>query len=200
MEWRKAVCRFLRCRNGSSFIEFGLVAPAIFLGIAGIIDFMMVMFVTSLVEGGLQDASRLGRTGYQPSGLSREAAIRQSIADATIGLVDMTEVQITYTVYPGFDVVGQPEPYDDTAPANGAYDAGEPFNDINGNGVWDADMGVSGLGEPGDVVLYQVSYAWTPLTPLIVPFFGPTGKAPISASVAVRNEPWGSPPPPVAGS
>lgn len=195
-----AARRFLGCRDGSSFVEFALVAPAVLLGIAGVIDFMMVLFVTSLLEGGLQDASRLGRTGYQPTGVSRETAIRNSVADATIGLIDMNEVQITYKVYPGFENVGESEPYDDIAPANGAYDAGEPFNDINGNGVWDADMGVAGLGEPGDVVLYKVSYEWPALTPLVAPFFGPDGKASIGASVAVRNEPWESAPPPAAGS
>lgn len=200
MVWLITARRFLKCRDGSSFVEFALVAPAVLLGIAGVIDFMMVMFVTSLVEGGLQDASRLGRTGYQPAGVSREDAIRASVADATIGLVDMNDVQITYTIYPGFDLVGQPEPYEDIAPANGAYDTGEPFNDVNGNGVWDADMGVAGLGEPGDVVLYRVYYEWQALTPLVAPFFGPDGKAPIAASIAVRNEPWGTPPPPAGGS
>lgn len=191
--WR----RYLTCWKGSSFIEFAFIAPAVLLAITGVMDLMMVLFVQSLMEGGLQDASRLGRTGFQPNNMSREEAIVQRIADATIGLVNMEQVQILTTVYPSFDSIGQPEPFEDAAPVNGTYDPGENYSDVNGNGQWDADMGSAGLGGPGDVVLYQVSYEWSLLTPLVAQVFGSNGKVPISASVAVRNEPWSEPPPPI---
>ncbi|MFQ5775026.1 MAG: TadE/TadG family type IV pilus assembly protein [Kiloniellaceae bacterium] len=191
--WR----HFLSCRKGGPLIEFGFIAPTVLLAISGVIDLMLVMFVTSLMEGGLQDASRLGRTGFQPANMSRQDAIAQKIADATIGLVDMNNVQIATTVYPSFDSVGQPEPFQDASPFNGVYDAGEQYNDVNGNGQWDPDMGLAGLGGPGDVVLYQVTYDWSLLTPLVGELLGQGGKIPLSVSVAVRNEPWGTPPPPL---
>lgn len=55
------------------------------------------------------------------------------------------------TVRPSFGDVGKPEPYVDSSPGNGAYDAGEDFTDINGNGQWDSDMGQAGLGGPATV-------------------------------------------------
>lgn len=182
--------RVLSCRRGASVIEFAFTAPIVLLMVTGVIDFLLVMFVTSLIEGGVRDASRLGRTGFQPAAISREDAIRNMIADAGVGLVDPSSVTINYTIYPSFQDIGQPEPYEDDNPANGAYDAGELYTDVNGNGQWDSDMGAAGLGEPGDVVLYQVGYNWTLLTPLVGHLAGNGGVIPITASIAVRNEPW----------
>ncbi len=186
--WR----RLLRSDNGSSLTEFAFAAPIVFLAVAGIIDLMMVLFVTSLMEGGLQNASRLGRTGFQPAGITRTDAIRQEIQDATIGLVDINNVTITTAVYPCFDSIGQPEPYVDDND-NGSYDPGEPYTDVNGNLSWDPDMAASGLGGPGSIVLYQVFYNWAGLTPMVGRIFGPDGTIPLSVSVAVRNEPFGTP-------
>jgi hypothetical protein len=39
-------------------------------------------------------------------------------------------------------------------------------------------------------VLYRIDYAWNLLTPLAAPFIGQNGKFTLSASIAVRNEPW----------
>lgn len=182
-------------------MEFAFAAPIVFLIVAGIVDFMMVLVVTSLMEGGLQNASRLGRTGFQtvPVAVPRIDAVRQEIADATLGLVDMANLTVVTRVYPCFDSIGQPEPYIDNNPANGSYDPGETYTDVNGNAMWDPDMAASGFGGPGSVVLYEVFYDWAALTPLIGNFFSPNGEIPISVSVAVRNEPYGAAPPLVSG-
>ena len=193
--WR----RFLGSEEGNSVTEFAFAAPIIFLVVSGIIDFMMVLFVISLMEGGLQSGSRLGRTGFQPVGISRIDAVRQEIEDATIGLVNVAELTITTRVYPCFDSIDKPEPYVDNNPANGSYDMGEEFTDVNGNTIWDPDMAAAGLGGPGAVVLYEVFYDWAALTPLVGNFFGADGKIPLSVSVAVRNEPYGDPAPVVTG-
>jgi Flp pilus assembly protein TadG len=179
-------------------MEFAFTAPILFLMIAGIIDLMMVLVVTSLMEGGLQTASRIGRTGFQPTGITRLEAVRQAVADATIGLVDMNDIVINTRVYPCFDSVGEPEPFADDN-ANGSYDPGEGYTDVNGNSQWDPDMAAAGLGGPGSVVMYDIAYEWSALTPLIGKIFGPDGKIPLSVSVAVRNEPFGSPAPVVSG-
>ncbi|MGH6915091.1 MAG: TadE/TadG family type IV pilus assembly protein [Geminicoccales bacterium] len=191
-----SVLRLLRricpSRTGASATELALVSPFVLLLITGVIDLMLVMFVTSLMEGGLRDASRLGRTGFQPDNVSREDAIVQMVEEATIGLLDMSQVQITYQIYPSFEEVGQPEPFEDQDPFNGTYDDGEPYTDVNGNGQWDADMGLVGLGGPGDVVLYRITYDWNLLTPLLPQLLSGGDSVPLAASVAVRNEPWGS--------
>ena len=183
------LCRLARDRRGTAILEFGLAAPVVVLSVAGLIELAMVMFVTSLMEGGIRDASRYGITGYVPAGTTREDQIKKLISDATIGLVDMTTAVIETKVYPSFNDVGKPEPFTD-ANANGVHDPAEPYTDVNGNGNWDADMGKAGLGGPNDIVLYTFTADWNLLTPLMTPLMGTAGKMRLSTSVAVRNEPF----------
>lgn len=190
--------RFLRCRKGVSALEFALIAPALMLTLTGIIDLMLVMFVSALMEGGLRDGSRLGRTGFQPVGSTREEAILQKIADATLGLIDMDQAQITTLEYNSFGAIGQPEDYTDVD-GDGSYTAGEPWVDTNGNGVWDEDQGSPGIGGSSSIILYKVTYNWTLLTPLLPKILPNGDQIALQASVAVRNEPWNAPPPPFPG-
>jgi hypothetical protein len=131
--------------------------------------------------------------------MTREERILEILGDHTIGLVDMSEATVTYKVYPSFDDIGKPEPFTDNAPANGSYDTGEAFQDINGNGQWDADMGAAGLGGPGDIVLYTIQFDWALMTPLVSPFMGTDGVMKMTSSVAVKNEPFSVPPTAPAG-
>ena len=181
--------RFWPCRDGIAALEFGFAAPVIVFAAVGLIELGAMMFVSTLVEGGLREAARFGITGFAPDGISREDRIRQIIEENTIGLVDMDTATITQLIYPGFGEVGQPEPFVD-ANGNGSFDGGESYQDVNGNGQWDSDMGASGAGGPGDVVLYTVEVDWPALTPIFQPIMGAGGLVRLRASVAVRNEPW----------
>jgi hypothetical protein len=70
----------------------------------------------------------------------------------------------------------------------GVFYRGHWFIDINGNGVWDDDMGAAGLGGPSDVVVYRVEYDWGIITPLIQSVLGESVRH--MSSIAVRNEPF----------
>ena len=169
-------------------MEFAFVGPVIIMMIVGIMEISMIMFVSTLVEGGVRDAARFAITGNAASGSSREDQIIARISDVTLGIVNIGPSNISIQVYPSFADVGQPEPYQDDSPANGTYDAGETFSDINGNGTWDADMGVAGAGETGDIVIYQVDYTWPMMLGLLADSLGTS--IDLQASIAVRNEPF----------
>lgn len=186
---------FGRSRDGVAGVEFAFAAPVVIFAAVGVIELGTMMFTNTLIEGGLRDAARFGITGYTPAGVSREDRIREIIQENTIGLIDMDTATISQQIYPSFGDVGKPEPYTDDNPANGQYDPGEAFQDINGNAQWDADMGAAGIGGPGDVVLYIVEVDWPALTPLFTPIFKGVGKIRMRASVAVRNEPFTPSPP-----
>lgn len=173
--------------SGSTLVEFGVCVGTLTLLIAAAIEFGVLFLVNGSLESAVLQASRYGITGFSEEGVSREDAIMSIIEDQTLGLVDMSKTEISTKVYKAFDDVGKPEPFTD-ANGNGTYDGGEPFTDINGNGTWDSDMGAAGLGGPGDVVVYTVTYPWTALTPLLAPILD---GAILSATVSVRNEPWG---------
>jgi Flp pilus assembly pilin Flp len=181
-----------RNEDGSAAIEFAFTVPLLILTIVGIMEFAMILFLGAVLEGSLRDAARFGVTGFTPVGVNREDEIVNKIASATMGLVPITASHVTALAYTDFSEVGQPEPYIDDNPANGSYDAGESFTDINGNGQWDADMGTPGLGGPCNIVVYRVETQWSLLLGLLAsniasPFT-------LTASAAVRNEPFGNTP------
>jgi Flp pilus assembly protein TadG len=178
---------FLKRADGNASVEFALGAPVLLLALIGIFEISMLLFTNAVVEGAVRTASRFGLTGQQVGGLSREQVILQRVQEDSLGLVEITTEDIDILVYPSFTDVGQPEPYQDDN-GNGTYDAGESYSDINGNGSWDPDMGASGAGGPGDVVVYRVRYAWPMMTGYLAEHFGDA--VDMAASIAVKNEPF----------
>ncbi|MGB8275359.1 MAG: TadE/TadG family type IV pilus assembly protein [Alphaproteobacteria bacterium] len=184
--WLRAL---LACRRGAAALEFAFVAPLLILTMAAVIEVGEMMFVDALLEGGVRSASRYGITGYTVTGVSREDQIRQIIVQNSVGLVQPADIKIDVLTYGDFSNIGQPEPFID-GNGNGQYDTGETFTDTNGNGKWDSDMGAAGAGGPGSVVVYKVSVDWPLVTHLLDNVLGDAGRITLSASVAVRNEPW----------
>lgn len=186
--------RFARAQSGAAAIEFALALPPLILLIIGMFEVAVTMFVSTSVENGLREASRYGITGDTPAGISRQDQILAIIKANTFGMLDPDTTSITFMKYASFQDVGQPEPFVDTpAPSplhNGKYDAGENFTDLNGNGKWDDDRGIAGVGASGDVVRYKVDYQWQLMTPLLSDMLGDNGVFHMSASVVVRNEPY----------
>lgn len=175
-----------RDRGGNAAVQFALLAPALLLLVIGSFEVAISLFVAGTVESAVLAASRYGVTGFTEDGVSREQRIRDIILDRTLGFVDMNHTLIRTLVYERFDQIGQPEPFTDDN-ANGSHDPGEAFNDVNGNGEWDDDIGAAGLGGPGDIVLYEIEYETGAITQLLRPVFG---RIVHRAAVAVRNEPF----------
>lgn len=183
------VARLGKCQRGSVITEFALIAPVLFMLLFGILEYGVILFVTSAMESAITNSARMGKTGYVEAGMTREEFIYDMIETKVGGLLDASQVQIETKVYGEIQQIGEPEPFTDTN-GNGAFDAGEIYDDINGNSQWDADMAAAGLGGAGDVVVYTVSYDWPVTTPLISYFISPQGTFPISSSIVVRNEPY----------
>lgn len=177
--------RLRRSRNGNVAIEFALVAPLFVVSVVGVMEIGMILGVQSLMEGAVRDAARFGVTGQDDA--ERLDIIGDIISNRTIGLVDLDEASVDVLTYGSFDDIGAPEPFVDDAPFNGVYDSGESYTDINGNGQWDPDQGKKGAGDASEVVLYRILYEVPSLTGLIDHLIGGIS---LSASIAVRNEPW----------
>jgi Flp pilus assembly protein TadG len=181
--------RLLRAREGIAAVEFAFALPVVLAAIMGVIEISMMLFVSSLLEGGLRDAARFGITGNSVGPAAREQTIINMINDRAIGLVHVSAADVTMRVYKCLSNVGKPEPLTHDVNGNGKWDPGDTYTDINSNGHWDADMAASGAGGSGDVVVYNVKVNWHLLTPFLAPFFH-GGVIPLAASIAVRNEPW----------
>ena len=190
--WHRAGGRsdrpLLTADAGQAAVEFAMVGPPFLAMVLAVFEFSGIMFVQTALEGSAREASRFGITGFTQPGVSREDQIMAIVENNTYGLLDLDELDFETLVYESFSDVGEPEPYTDEN-GNEAYDEGEPYTDVNGNGGWDDDMGAAGLGGPGDVVVYRMSYDWHIIIPLFEPFFGESIN--LQANIAVRNEPFG---------
>jgi Flp pilus assembly protein TadG len=190
MKIRPTLRRAWREEKGVTAIEFAVVAPVLMLLVFGIIEFAMIMVVYSTMEGATAISSRLGKTGFTGTGLTRQQTILNAITARASSLVDPSRLTVTSKFYKQYDQINDPEPFIDTN-GNGLRDAGESFTDINGNAQWDADMASSGYGSAGDVVVYTVSYPWALMTPMISSLIGGSnGTFTITTHAVVKNEPY----------
>lgn len=154
---------FIRNKEGNAAVEFALIAPMLFLLLMGIVEFALVMFATSVIEGAATSASRLGLTGRAGANNptygdtpERQAYVRAEIDRLSLGLVEADEVQFVPTIHSGY-------------------------------GSADADQG-EGLGSGNQAVTYDLTYDWYFFTPLVGRFFGADNMFTIRASVIVKNE------------
>lgn len=178
-----------KSEEGVTAVEFALVAPMLLLIMMGIIETGLIMFTQNVMEGATFSASRLGKTGYTESGETREDLIIQQLTRRAGTLINASEIEINAVTYAQFDQIGDPEPFID-ANHNGTRDSGENYTDSNGNGHYDEDMGIEGLGNAGEVVVYTVSYPWHIYTPMMSRFFGSDGTIDLTARTVVQNEPY----------
>ena len=181
----------VRGDGGAAALEFAFVFPVLLLFVFVLFDLMMILWMDAAMESAVRMASRFGITGYAPAGKTREEIILALIEERTLGFVNRSTATISTRIYDRFDHIGVGEPFDDTAPPNGKYDSGELFVDVNGNGVWDDDLGRPGVGGPGEIVVYTATYRLPFLTPL-QSFIGGSGSTLLKASAVVRNEPFQS--------
>lgn len=183
-------------KEGAAAVEFALAFPVVMVLTMGIVEVGYISFAESTLEGAVREASRAGVTNFAPTGMTREEFVHSQITKfmEKFHLVDTDGtggIEIETVVYDDFADVGRPEPFSDADPINGVYDDGECFTDINGNGVWDSDMGAAGLGESGGVVVYRANVDLVLLTPVFRYLIDrESGSIHLNAATAVRNEPF----------
>lgn len=175
--------------NGNTMIEFAIVGPVTFFLVMAIIEISLILYAQTVLEGAAFSASRTGKTGYVADAASREETIIAKLNQHSHSLLDSTKIDIETKVYNEFDQIGEPEPFID-ANMNGKRDDGENYTDVNGNGQYDEDMALAGLGSASQVVVYNITYPWQIYTPLIAQFFGELGNYNLTTQAIIRNEPY----------
>jgi Flp pilus assembly protein TadG len=123
---------FLLKSEGTSLIEFALLAPTFILLVLGIINIGLMMTVQNALEASVREAARYGITGQSQAGLTRDQSILQEIQkvaqDRSGGIINPAKLQVTVTAYPD---------------------------------LTQTSTGVSGsFGLSGQAVLYKLSYPW----------------------------------------
>lgn len=181
-----SLARIGRDETGVSAVEFALIAPVLLMMLMGLFDFGYNMYTDALLEGSIQKAAR-------------DSTIEG--ADAKSGQLDEQVTEMVHAIAPGatlkferlsyssFGDVNQPEDYDDVND-DGVCDAGESFEDANGNGTWDADRGRTGQGAARDAVLYQVTITYPRPFP-VAQLIGLDPTMTMQAHTVLRNQPYG---------
>jgi len=158
------------CR-GSAAVEFALVAPVLFIFFFSIIELGMMVFASVTIEGASAISARTIKVGNDRGTGSLETLVRTEIRDRSWGLLNSGKILVT-TSLQGYHDLPKPEiclAIPEAAP--GECPAGQPFEDRNGNGVYDGNLPSLDLGQPGDQIRINVYYPWHILSPLVKPLF-----------------------------
>jgi Flp pilus assembly protein TadG len=181
------LCRLRGDERGATVVEFAIITPTMLLLLMGLSDLAYQSYVQAHLTGAMQKA---GRDSTIQGATNRTAAIDAQV----IGWVRTVAAQATFTSqrrsYSQFGLI-KPEQFDDNN-SNGVYNQpSECFTDVNGNGIWDADPGLTGQGGANDVVLYRMTVTYPRLFPL-AGLVGWGQNQQISATTILKNQPWAS--------
>ena len=178
--------RLGRDTTGVTAVEFALISPALFLVLFGIFELGYEIYAQTMLQGSIQQAARASTI---EGASTRSTAIDAMVTDAVHEIVPSATLAFDRKAYSNFGDVSLPEDYTDSN-ENGACDNGEPFEDANGNGTWDADRGIAGLGGARDAVLYSVTVTYDRPFPLANLVPGMSRTLTTTARTVLRNQPY----------
>ena len=183
---------FYRECDGVSAIQFAILAPVFILGVVTATQIGIVLIVENALEGAAREASRFALVDANQD---VQTVILYKVAHTanklSAGIVKINNIEINIRSYKKLSDMGRPEPFEDTN-GNGVYEVGELYDDINENGQWDEDRGVSGsFGKPGAAVVYEIVYEYD----TVIPIFNFDPKVKIKARTIVVNEEYEVRPP-----
>jgi len=174
-----------RDTRGAALIEFALISPALLMLLLGMFEMGYNFYMQAQFQGAIQKAAR--DSTVQTAG-GNTAAIDAKVTAAVHDIVPDAQLEFSRRAYSSFSDVHRPEDFSDID-KNGSCNNGEPFEDANGNGVWDEDRGIAGGGGARDAVLYIVKVKYKRA-------FGAAQMVGLSeyftteATTVLRNQPW----------
>lgn len=170
-------------QQGATVVEFALVAPVLVTLLLGLFDIGYNTYVASVLQGAIQKSARDSSIeGATPASL--DGRVTSAVHNISPGAA----VKFSRKSYASFSDVNTPEDFTDVN-GDGACNNGEPFEDANGNNVWDVDRGVAGLGGARDAVLYTVNVSYPRLFP-IGGFVGLPELHQMKSETVLRNQPY----------
>jgi Flp pilus assembly protein TadG len=185
---RRPAARILRDESAVTIVEFGIVAPVMLLMLMGFFDLAHTECARSVLQGAVQMAGRNSTLeSGQTTGSTIDAAVESQVQRVVGSNATFTSSRLSYS---DFSNVGKAEPYTDTN-NNSQRDPGECYEDVNGNGQWDSDMGASGQGGADDAVLYTMTVSYHRMFPMARMLGWPSNQT-IAASTVLRNQPYGT--------
>jgi Flp pilus assembly protein TadG len=173
--------------RGVTVVEFGIVAPALFLFLIGAFDVAHTLYMRATLEGIVQKTAR--DSGIETS-LGNLTSIDDKLRVQVQALAANSTITITRKSYRTFSALqaARAEEWTDTN-GNGTCDAGEPYTDANSNGTWNADGGNAGQGGAKDRTLMKVVVTYPRMFPLYN-FVPVSHDVTVSATTVLQNQPY----------
>ena len=176
-----------RDEGGAAALEMALILPAFAGMLLGFLDFAYTSYVRSATTGALEQVARSSGVGAtaDPTVAEKaivEATVKKIAADATF-----TWDKKSYFQFSG---INKPEKLTDDKNANGKYDAGDCWEDLNPNNKYDTSPGRDGIGGADDIVFYKVKVDFAPLVDIsgLFPFITKTRT--VNASTIIKRQPF----------
>ena len=170
-------------RRGAAVMEFGLIFVVFITMMIGMFDIGQSAYAQGVLNGAVQEAARSSALETANTAVA-DAKVLREVATVAPGAI-LTSTRKSYF---DFADIERAEKWED-GDGNGACNNGENYTDENGNGHWDADIGSSGNGSAGDVVIYSVTLTYPPLFP--IPFYdSPNAKRTMKAVAVKKNQPF----------
>ncbi len=195
MRMGRQIRRFQRDREGSSMLEFALIAPILFGVIFAIIEIGLITLSIATLESATNMVTRTARLGpvSAQGGQSLEDSIRQAIQERSAGLLDPARVLITTDINDEYGDLTQGADVcllQDPPPAGTCPGApGVAFEDLDNDGVFDPPAPEFDLGGPGDLIEIEVLYPYPVLTPFLASALGGSGgELIITTGTLIKNE------------
>jgi hypothetical protein len=151
--------------DGTSVVEFGLLAMPLSIMIMGVMDLGHTYYVDSVMNGAMHELARESSL-EGASSTSQQAIVDARLRDTIHAVSPDAVVTVTRRYYKTFSkaAAAQAEQWTD-ANNNHTCDNNEPFIDTNNNDIWDADGGDSGQGGAKDVVIVRVDVRYRRIFP-----------------------------------
>jgi len=184
MTTRFLIKRIRTDRSGATIVEFAMILPALCVLLLGIFELGYRSYAASLIQGALHEAARMATVGGIPM-TTIDAHVKQRLSNFANNATVTTQT----TSYYDFAGVAMPEKItQDTAPL-GTYNAGDCYEDANGNSSYDLDRGRGGMGNADDIVRYQITMTYPRILP-VDSFLGWSSTETIVSNTVLRNQPF----------
>ena len=184
---RRLLKRLSANTSGLTIVEFALIAPTLLVMLMATFDLGYRSYATAVLQGEVQKAAR---DATLETGSAAGTALNARVQDQVSRIVSNGTWNFSRKSYASFTRAGAAENFTDSN-GNGTREVGECYQDENGNGNWDADLGLGGQGTSDDIVVYTASVTY----PRLFPMYGLLGwsqNQTISATTTLRNQPYGT--------
>jgi Flp pilus assembly protein TadG len=173
--------------RGATLVEFAIIAAPMLIMMMGMFDLCFREYIGIQLQAALDQSARQVTVGTSTSVITIKSAVTKQVQTILPGAT----VAIVASSYDAFSHVGKPEPITtDTAPL-GSYNKGDCFSDLNGNGFWDADSGLSGTGGSDDIVYYTATVTYPQLLPM-KQLLGWAATETVTGTTMMKNQPYAS--------